>query len=204
MTQPLGFENNKNPNAVCKLTKSLYGLKQAPRNWNSSFVQFLKQFNFIGIESDPCVFRGEANGYIVFLALYVDDGLIMSMSKGAIDVVLRKIKKHFEITIVPLRYYVGLEIERDRESRKIKISQSEYIKKLITRLNMQDTKPSYLPAEPNVHLSKLEWSNTEKTVNIPYREAIGSLLFVARISRPDIEYSANQASQYITCYGASH
>lgn len=33
MTQPMGIENESQPEFVCKLKKALYGLKQAPRAW---------------------------------------------------------------------------------------------------------------------------------------------------------------------------
>lgn len=42
---------------VCKLQKSLYGLKQAPRCWNLKFCEFLRQFKFVRMEADKCVFR---------------------------------------------------------------------------------------------------------------------------------------------------
>lgn len=61
---------------VCRLQKSLYGLKQAPRCWNKKFSAFLKEFNFKEIKTDKCIFVGSVKKSVVYLALYVDDGLI--------------------------------------------------------------------------------------------------------------------------------
>ncbi|XP_033229502.1 secreted RxLR effector protein 161-like [Belonocnema kinseyi] len=66
---------------------------------------------------------------------------------------------------------------------------------------MQDANLTSVPAEPGVCLSK---SESEYDVKIPHREAIGSLLFAARISRPDIEFAVNCASQFLNCYNQTH
>ncbi|CAK9829675.1 Retrovirus-related Pol polyprotein from transposon TNT 1-94 [Anthophora retusa] len=73
---------------------------------------------------------------------------------------------------------------------------------------MTDSNSVSVPAEPGLHLTQLSQPKTEnekrRMQDIPYREAIGSLLFAARVSRPDIEYAVNQASQFIANYGRGH
>lgn len=41
-------------------------------------------------------------------------------------------------------------------------------------------------------------------MKIPYRECIGSLLFAAQISRPDISFAVNMLSRYVENPGKSH
>jgi hypothetical protein len=41
MEQPPGFEDDRYPNHVYKLSKALYGLKQAPRAWYECLRDFL-------------------------------------------------------------------------------------------------------------------------------------------------------------------
>lgn len=36
--QPTGYEDQTNPDAVCKLRKALYGLKQSPRRWYTNTI----------------------------------------------------------------------------------------------------------------------------------------------------------------------
>lgn len=79
MKQPIGFDDNSGK--VCRLKRSLYGLKQASRVWNKRFTEFLRSFGLEMSEADPCVFIGKNNGKNIYLAIYIDDGMIASHEK---------------------------------------------------------------------------------------------------------------------------
>lgn len=202
MEPPPGLEQQQERGLVCKLQRSLYGLKQAPRCWNSKFVNFLNQFHFMQIESDKCVFIGNISEEKVYLALYVDDGLVISRSTAAINKILQYLKKCFQITIDDANLFVGLQLARNKLTHQISIKQTSYIKKIITKFKMEDAKPSAIPMDPGKQLHRPK--EEEKLEGIPYREAIGALLFVARLTRPDIEFAVNRLSQFLTCYGQEH
>lgn len=178
-----GFVNKNQPKAVCKLIKSLYDLKQASRCWNEKFLNFLKVFDFQATESDICVFKGNVHTATVYLLFYVDDGLLMSDSKSAIDRILEELRKTFKITMNDDSYFVSLELKRDKAQRTIKITQSDYITRILEKFKMEDAHPIDIPAEPGLHLSTLKDSYVKGIRQIPYREAVGSLLFAARVSR---------------------
>ena len=194
LQQPPGYANEDRPGAVLRLNRSLYGLKQSPRCWNEKFVNLLKKFNFKNINSDKCVFMGVVQKCVVYLALYVDDGLIVSESMNAISEVLENLKSQFKITFGAADDFVGMEIQRNRERRTIKISQSGYIAKIIDRFGLKDAKSVSVPAERNLYSTRT--SPGPEPIDVPYREAVGSLLFAARVTRPDIEFAVNYASQF--------
>lgn len=79
-------------NVVCKLRKSLYGLKQAPLCWNYKFSVFLKRFNLKETNADKCVFFGEFEGSEVYLALFVDDGIIAAKSLKVVESIKKFVK----------------------------------------------------------------------------------------------------------------
>lgn len=89
-----------------------------------------------------------------------------------------------------------------KEKDYISISQKQYIQKLINKFNLLDAKSCSTPADVNVHLSK-NISN-DKPINFPYREAVGALLFLSSVSRPDIAYAVNVVSRFVNnpgpCY----
>jgi hypothetical protein len=51
--QPPGFEDERYPDHVCKLSKALYGLKQAPRAWYECLRDFLIANAFKVGKADP-------------------------------------------------------------------------------------------------------------------------------------------------------
>jgi len=85
MEIPEGLDVEKDKrDTVCLLQKSLYGLKQASRCWNDKFTKFLVEFGFEQCISDSCIFLGRVENSIVYLALFIDDGLIASKNKDGL------------------------------------------------------------------------------------------------------------------------
>lgn len=50
--------------------------------------------------ADRCIFHSYVNGVAVYLALYVDDGLIAAKSQDVLDVIICSLRETFEITAV--------------------------------------------------------------------------------------------------------
>lgn len=133
----------KKGKSLVRLTKSIYGLKQSSRQWNKRFDKFLKRFEFKASSADSCVYIGKVRNVQVILALYVDDGLLISLlsiSSIALLEIMDRLKNEFEITIGNNQYFVGLELKRDRLKRKLFIGQSNYMKRVIDKFNMTDAK----------------------------------------------------------------
>uniref|UniRef100_A0A1Y1NHZ0 Retrovirus-related Pol polyprotein from transposon TNT 1-94 n=1 Tax=Photinus pyralis TaxID=7054 RepID=A0A1Y1NHZ0_PHOPY len=201
MSPPNGA--NINPNLVCKLKKSLYGLKQSPRCWNRKFNSTLKNFNFQQCTADQCVYKGQVDGKRVLLILFVDDGLIIGEDKLILNSIIEKLKQEFKIVLGDLNYYVGLEIERDRKNKSLFIHQRHYIKEIIRRFNLEDAKSVSVPTNSN-NILKAVTPESKQNGKIPYREAVGALMFAAIVSRPDIMYSVGMVSRYLNNYDTAH
>lgn len=206
MRQPTGFVSKKHPNLVCKLNRSLYGLKQSPRCWNQKFVSFLEKYKFKQLKSDQCVFVGSFGNSVIYLAIYVDDGLILSQSKIAIKELIDTLKCMFKITVNldnNKLHFVGLEIEQNLAAGKVLVHQQSYITKLLTKYNMTDAKPVTVPADVSEPLSSPK-DNSSCNKDQPYREVVGSLIFLATSSRPDISYAVNQVSRFFNNWTDQH
>lgn len=185
---------------VCKLIKSLYGFKQAPRCWNTKFCSVLNKFGFEKSKADQCVYIGIINGFKCYLCLYVDDGLLLCKDKSILMEIINDLQTNFDLKICTvLSNYVGMQIEKSENY--IFIHQTKYIDQLLKKFNMQDANPNCVPADPNVKLQKADDAPKE---NYPYREAVGSLIHAATVSRPDIMFAVSQVSRYLHSYDDSH
>lgn len=188
---------------TCKLQKSLYGLKQAPRCWNAKFSKFLELFNMRPTAADPCVYVADTNERM-YLALYVDDGLIFAESTQAIDRFIEYLTKHFMVKAVNSNCFIGIEIVRNRSQKAMFLHQKSYVNKVLEKFNMAEAKGAPTPLEVGHALNKIETLATEVVDNIPYAEAIGSLLYCAMATRPDIAYTLSVLSKYTSKPKALH
>ena len=201
MEVPEGVEHGLQGDVVCKLKRSLYGTKQAPRCWNDTINSFFIDLGFTRNDADPCLYVKWDRGSLMMVGLYVDDMLLAAKTRDRVDWMKHKLKERFDMKdLGPARLCLGLEISRDRPKRQLFLSQSEYSKNILERFGMSDSKPVATPMEdPKTPESRLEWdlgSENEETVSVPYREAIGSLMYLMTGSRPDISYAVGKLARF--------
>jgi hypothetical protein len=126
MEQPEGFEDGTSQ--VCRLDKALYGLKQSPRVWYHTLSKFLAESKFYPIDADHSVF---SNGSI-YIAVYVDDLLIISKDKIKIQELKDRLSTRFSMSdLGPIAYYLGMAVTRDRPNRTLHIGQQSYLEEAI-------------------------------------------------------------------------
>lgn len=95
------------------------------------------------------------------------------------------IKQHFAMKdLGNLRCYVGMQIEQDSSDGLYMLHQKSYIEKKLREFNLHDSKPSSIPVDP-AYLKQPESSEKMDNTEI-YRKAIGSLMYLAVNTRPDI------------------
>lgn len=198
MKPPQGLQNVPE-NYICKLVKSLYGLKCAPKDWNNCLNTYLIKIGFNRCEVDPCLYFKDNT----YLLVWVDDIILMSISEENIIEVKNLLKSKFEMKDINVKNkfkFLGLEIER--QDKYIYISQKELIDKILKRFNMFDCKESYIPLPFSLKIN-LDDKNQDE-LNLPYRELIGSLMYLMLGSRPDLCFSITYFSQYQHNYTPTH
>lgn len=101
-----------------------------------------------------------------------------------------KLGKEFEISVSKdVKFFLGIEIQRDK--RCLKLKQSEYAAHVVETFNMENSKPVNTPMLTNDDRSE----ETDK--NFPYRESVGSILYLASKTRPDLAYAVGYASRHL-------
>ena len=136
------------------------------------------------------------------VAVATDNMIIASERISDIKQFKSKICSHWDISdLGEICWYLGFEIKQDRTAQTISINQHAYIEDVLERFNLTNTKPVLIPMEPNLQLLSQEGALTPKEAEwihaVPYAEAIGSILWPAIISRPDISYAVGALAHSI-------
>lgn len=207
MVQPELFSDDSD--MVCKLEKPIYGLKQASREWNKKLKSTLKAAGLTQSRIDPCVYLKMKNGKMFFIAIYVDDLMIFDNDEQLRNEIKSKLMEKFKMKDLGIaEYCIGLHITRDRRNGTVSLDQTGYINTILQKFDMETCNPVATPMDVSIKLIKEMSPKTEAEIeemaSIPYQEAVGSILYLAQGSRPDIAYAVSAVSRYNNNPGKAH
>jgi hypothetical protein len=208
MRQPKGYETSGHEDKVILLKRAIYGLRQSGREWYDDLMDTLTKAGFRRCKVEHAVFT-RFDSDAVILAVDVDDITIAGNSRRAVKRFKHELASRYGIKDMGnLQWLLGIEVERDRENRVITFSQSAYIQKVVQRFGLEDAKPLSVPILPGHNLTKSQSPTTEREAeemrHVPYREAIGSLMYAVVGTRPDIAYAVSYLARFMTNPGHLH
>ena len=209
MHQPQGYAVPGKEEMVCKLKKSLYGLKQAPRQWYIKFDSFMYNTGYKRCHADHCCYFKSFDDCYIILLLYVDDMLVAGSNMHAINNLKKQLSQEFEMKdLGAANQILGMRISRDMKNRTLKLSQAEYVEKVLNKFNMHGAKPVSTPLASHFKLSKELSPKTEQEKEnmskVPYASAVGSLMYAMVCTRPDIAHAVGVVSRFMSNPGKMH
>lgn len=214
MEQIPGVEDAEHPakDFVWRLQRGLYGMKQAGRVWNKEMNSKMVSWNFERLPSDPCVYVRKRGEDTVWAGVHVDDFITVASSKRASDDFKADMQTAWTISdLGDVGFCLGINIRRDREARTIMLSQTALIEKLAAVAGVPlHVNPVSTPMDPNVKLrrpdagEKLNVSEALAVAKLPYRQVVGSMMYVAMGTRPDIAFAVSKLAQFLDCYRQEH
>ena len=179
---------------VLRLRKSLYGLKQSSHVWYGTFKEFVISIGLVASRVDRGLFVLEYQGIVVAaVVLFVDDLLIIA-NEGLIGQIKDQIKKRFRMhDLGSVSFYLGMNIEHNREHHTIDIHQHSYIRKILAKFRMDESRPVATPMAMKLHKREPDEEACDPTI---YQSKIGSLMYGMTATRPDIAYAIGVLSRY--------
>lgn len=133
----------------------------------------------------------------VVLVLHVDDLLIASNCRPVLDKMKSEFAKRFKMKDFGVASeFLAIIICRCRATRTLCLSQEDYITKVLHRFVMQDAKATATPMEVLSAKMKDDPEDLIDAIDVPYRQAIGSLMYLMICTRPDIAYAVGRLSQF--------
>ena len=185
------------------LRKALYGLKQASREWYTKVHKVIVGLGYKVSVADKCVFtRIDANGYLIIVAVYVDDFLFISKSLKFVESSKSEMSGHFEMKNLGLaKWILQIELNHNISNSITTLSQSQYIEEILERHGMADSRPMKTPMDHNTTLPSLAMPEIDVT---KYQQCVSSLMHTMVWTRPDIAYAVGMVSRHATAPRQAH
>jgi hypothetical protein len=191
---------HREPGKVLQLNKALFGLRRSPILWQQKLTAALVALGFTPVPHEPCCLT--KNGILVFF--YVDD-IIFAYRKNQeeeANVLTRGLDSQYKLSGGgDLQWFLGIEVLRDRSKRLLWLSQSSYCDK-IARL-AESSPPCTTPMTKSPELTPYEGIAKPYEIN-RFQRKIGSLLYAAVTTRPDIAFATSRLSRFLTNPGPAH
>ncbi|GJT83937.1 retrovirus-related pol polyprotein from transposon TNT 1-94 [Tanacetum coccineum] len=155
VTQPPGFIDFEKPDHVYKLKKALYGLKQAPKAWYDRLKAFLIKHEYKMGMVDNTLFTKKKSSNLIIVQIYVDDIIFGLTCQDMCDEFAKIMHDEFEMSMMgELNFFLGLQIKQMEDG--IFFNQSKYIKEMLKKFGLEESKPMKTPMSSDTKLTKDE------------------------------------------------
>lgn len=185
---------SRNPGKILLVSKALYGLRESPLLWQKELSGTLEGLGFKVVPHEPCCMIRDR----IIIFYYVDDIVLAFRKHFAEDVtkLMHKLQSHYMMTGGhELQWFLGIAVLRDREKRLIWLSQSEYALKIANLVTVLDA-----GSEARTPMTTAKLQPNEGRAMIAeirsYQRKIGSILYIAVITRPDVAFAVSQLARY--------
>ncbi|KAL6314158.1 hypothetical protein AAG906_011900 [Vitis piasezkii] len=184
---------------------------QSPRQWYKHFDSYMIKIGYKRCEYNCCVYvkNLDEDSSFIFLLLYGDDMLIVAKSMVKVNKLKSLLSKEFDMKdLGTTKKILGIEIHRNRASRRLWLSQYSYVKKVLERFNMDDAKPVSTPLANHFRLSTNQCPKTDDEVKnmskVSYASVVGCLVYAMVCTRPDLAHAVSVVSKFLSNSGRMH
>ena len=194
---------------VLKLKKGLYGLQQAPREWQLELHKHLDHEGFRQGRADKSLFTLNTlrKGFEAAIGIWVDD-MFAVVKPGLETSVREKISRKFKLEDRgEVSEFLGIQF-RKTSNNEFFILQSHYVQQMLRKYNTEDANPNPTPMIKGLKLSMDQCPKDEaeknRMIRVPYQSAVGTLMYLAVCTRPDILYAVTVVARFMHNPGEVH
>jgi hypothetical protein len=208
----IGFNLGKDGEPV-QLLKALYGTPDAGKLWNDEIHLFIISCDFIQCTKEPGIYYKRNDQLIIILVLWVDDIFYAGNDIKGIKLFEQQIHTKYKARLLgKVKFALGVAYEWQEDGTCL-LNQHAYIDKILDKFRPDHMHPIFIPLNPELRREIEMQIDTEEEKVIsnayPYRAVLGSLLYLALNTRPDIAYAVNFLARFCTkvnvkCIEACH
>ena len=128
--------------------------------------------------------------------------LLSGWHTGELTELVRKLRLKFAMKdLGPVRHILGMKISRNCEKRQLFLSQTDYIRRVFERFNMQTAMSASTPLPINLQLSQRDClTSSQKGEDMKlelYAPVVNSLMYAMVATRPDISHAVGVVSRFM-------
>jgi hypothetical protein len=199
MEMPRGY---RKLGKVLKLRKALYGLRRSPLLWQRHFERGLLSNGMRRVPGEDCCWMIDD----IILFFYVDDCVLCfpKHRREKAVALMKNLQESYHLEGgKPLHWFLGIEVIRDRESRRLWLSQAVYIDKI--RRLLPDALPRFKTVVPMIQEELLPYNELASpgSTNL-YLRKVGTIMYAAVMTRPDIAFAASRLARFNQNPGPQH
>jgi len=199
--QPPGYQLGDS-SSCCRLQKALYGLRQSPRTWHQRLCEELEALGFQASSADPSLFIKRSGVDTAYILVYVDDMLIAAQHRATVQHIKQQLMSAFEAhDLGEASTYLGISISRDRNARKLSMTQQRMTDSLLSEYGMEEARPRGTPITPGTQLRK---DGQPLSQPHSYSQLIGSLMHLSVCTRPDLSQAVGALARFMAAPTVAH
>ena len=153
-------------------------------------------------KADPCMFHKVVGGEVTLnVCVHVDDIAVTSKENDTFDAFYAQLKDKFPVNDMgELSWYLGCTFERDKIKDVMKMTQTAFVDSLVDHFDIQYE--THTPASVEFDLGPK--MTHEKVGEWPYKHAVGGLLWISGMTRPDIAIVVRAVARHAHNPAARH
>jgi hypothetical protein len=182
-----------------KLKKAMYGTLQAARCWWKFFKGKMEKLGYVVSEIEPSLYHCRNPYGFIVIWLHVDDGFAMVSSPAMLQSLRKAIKGELDIKwSTTVDRLVGINIKSHQDGS---LELDQHL--LVNQVVREYCRPCY-PRRSTLPEEALEVNEGEAINTTEFRSVIGSLMYLAGGTRPDLTYSVNLLARYSNSPSKKH
>ncbi|KAE9167405.1 hypothetical protein PF002_g30886 [Phytophthora fragariae] len=179
---------------VYKVKHALYGLHQSGREWYDELNTWLENHGWSRCASEPCLYVYNKGNVLALLLVYVDDIICGTNNEAWKVSFFAELNARYGIKDQGrLHSYLGVQVELTEEGAFL--HQTKYAKDVLRRFGFEDARGCRSPLDPTIKLRAV--TEVDKQPGIDCRAAIGSLMYMATGTRPDLAFPVGYLSRFV-------
>ena len=165
--------------------------------------------SFRRLQTENCLYFYSKDGEVCIISLYVDNLIIAGSTKAVTTMVKQRLSQRYSMKdLGNVDEILGCRVQVNSLLGTVTIQQHKYTAGLLEKYLDTDMKSADTPADKSIILSQSHEPENEEEqafmATIPYREVIGSLLWLSLGTRPDIAYAVSQVAKFCSNPGPEH